>query len=114
MAEYRTDDTGDRVHVERRGGAGRIIGIIAVIALVIVGLLFLTGFWRINANGGSLPQVKVDARGGSLPNVDVDSKKVVVGTKATTVDVPTVQTKKETIAIPVVGVTEGKTDNGKK
>lgn len=114
MAEYRTDGTGDRVYVEKRGGAGRTIGIIAIIALVIVALLFLTGFWRVNAKGGELPKVDVSAKGGALPDVDVDSKKVVVGTKETTVDVPKVETKKETISVPVVGVSEGKTDSGKK
>ena len=55
MAEYRTTDTGDRVYVERRGGgAGRIIGILALLALVIVALLFFTGFFRANVQGGSI------------------------------------------------------------
>ena len=115
MAEYRTTDRdGDPVYVEkRRGGAGRTIAIIAVIALVIVGLLFATGFWRLNASGGALPKVDVSAKGGALPNVDMDSKKVVVGTKETTVDVPKVKTEKETISVPVVGTSEGETDKKK-
>lgn len=115
MAEYRTTDTGERVYVERRGGgAGRIIGILALLALIIVALLFFTGFFRANVQGGSMPKVNVSAQGGSLPKVDVDSKKVVVGTKETTVDVPKVKTEKETVSVPVVGVTEGETDKGKK
>lgn len=109
MAEYRNTDTNDRV-VERRGGAGRTIGIIAIVALVIVGLLFLTGFWKINANGGALPKIDVSAKGGALPSVDLDSKKVVVGTKQTTIEVPKVKTEKETISVPAIGVSEGKTD----
>lgn len=115
MAEYRTTDRdGNTVHVEKRGGAGRAIAIIAVIALVIVGLLFLTGFWKMNTSGGSLPTVDVSAKGGSIPNVDVDSKKLVVGTKETTVDVPKVKTEKESVSVPVIGVSEGETDKGKK
>lgn len=114
MADYRTTDTGDRVYVEKRGGgAGRILGILALLALIIVALLFFTGFFRANVTGGSLPKVDVSAKGGSLPKVDVDSKKVVVGTKETTVEVPKVETKKETISVPVVGVTEGETDKKK-
>lgn len=108
MVDYRTDD-GTRV--ERRGGAGKIIAIVLGIALLIVILLFMTGFWSANVTKeGSLPDVDVSAKGGSLPAVDVDSKKVVVGTKETTVDVPKVTTEKETIDVPVVGVSEGDKD----
>lgn len=115
MADYRTTDTGDRVYVEKRGGGiGRVIGIIALLAGLIALVLFLTGFWRVNATGGSLPKVNVSAEGGSLPKVDVDSKKVVVGTKQTTVDVPKVKTEKETVSVPVIGVSEGETEKGKK
>ena len=108
MAEYRTTETGERVYtttdgrdpvyVEKRGGAGRTLLILAVVAVAIVALLFATGFFRANVQGGSLPKVNVDARGGALPNVDVDSKRVVVGTR------------KETVEVPTVGVTEGDRD----
>lgn len=115
MAEYRTTDAaGNPVYVEKRGGAGRVIAIILVIALVIVGLLFATGFWKMNTTGGSLPKAEVNVKGGSMPDVDLDSKKVVVGTKQTTVDVPKVETKKESISVPVLGVSDGKTDAAKK
>ena len=116
MAEYRTTDRdGNTVYVEKRGGgAGRTIAIIALLALVVVGLLFATGFWKMNTSGGSLPTVDVSAKGGSMPNVDLDSKKVVVGTRETTVDVPKVKTEKESISVPVVGVSEGDTDTKKK
>ena len=93
MVEYTTDRNGDRVVVERRGGAGRVLGIVAIVAVVIVALLFLTGFWSADVKEGSLPQVDVSAKGGELPKVDVDSKEVVVGTKKTEVDVPVVGVK---------------------
>lgn len=92
MAEYRNAD-GTTTVVERRSSGGRTIGIIVVLALVVVGLLFATGFWSADVKGGSLPDVKVSAKGGDLPDVDLKSKEVVVGTKKTTVDVPTVGVK---------------------
>ena len=100
-ANYRD---GDRrpVYVERRGGMGRGLAILLVAALVIVGLLFATGFWSADMKGGKLPDVSVS--GGALPKVNVDSKEVVVGTKPTTVDVPTVDTEKKEIDVPTVGV----------
>ncbi len=64
---------------------------VAVIAVVIVGLLFATGFWSADVKEGDLPEVSV--KGGELPKVDVDSKEVVVGTKKETIDVPTVGVK---------------------
>ncbi|WP_375390480.1 hypothetical protein [uncultured Sphingomonas sp.] len=112
MAEYRTtDSTGQTVYVERRGGAGRVILGVLVVALIIVAALFATGFFSAHVTkSGSLPTVAVSAKGGSMPKVDLDSKKVVVGTKHTTVDVPKVETKKEEVSVPVLGVTDGKKD----
>ncbi len=111
MVEYTTDSAGNRVVVERRGGAGRVLAIVALVAGIIVALLFLTGFWKADVTkSGSLPDVDISAKGGSLPKVDLDSKEVVVGTKDTTVEVPKVKTEKETVSVPVVGVK----DNGEK
>ena len=107
MVEHRTDRDGV---VEKRGGAGRTLAIVAIIALLLVGVLFLTGFWSADVKEGALPDVDISAKGGALPNVDVDSKELVVGTKETTVDVPKVTTEKEEISVPVVGVK----DNGEK
>lgn len=104
MADYRTDDG------TRRGGAGKTIAILVAVALLIVALLFFTGFFSANVKNGSLPDVDVSAKGGSMPDVDLDSKKVVVGTKETTVDVPKVKTEKEEISVPVVGVQDGDKD----
>lgn len=104
MAEYRTTDAGEPVYVEKRGGAGKTLAILAVVALAIVALLFATGFFSGTVKGGALPTVKVDAKGGALPNVDLDSKRVVVGTHNETVQVQ----------VPTVGVSEGSTDGKKK
>ncbi|MGO4169530.1 hypothetical protein [Novosphingobium sp. YAF33] len=90
MVEIRNEPYADRV-VVKRSNAGRNIAIVAVIIVAVVGLLFATGFWKANVSGGDVPEVSV--KGGELPKVDVDSKEVVVGTKKTEVDVPTVGVK---------------------
>lgn len=106
MAEYRNAD--GTTTVERRGNSGKIIGLILLVALVVVGVLFATGFWSADVKGGAMPKVAVE--GGALPEVDLDSKEVVVGTSKTTVDVPKIKTEKETIDVPTVGVK----DDGKE
>lgn len=103
MAEYRNTD-GSTTYVERRSNTGLIIGGIVLALLLIVGLLFMTGFWSADVSGGAMPKVNVSAKGGALPDVDVKSKKVVVGTSKTTIDVPKVKTEKETVSVPVIGV----------
>ncbi|MGY4398204.1 beta-lactam-binding protein with PASTA domain [Sphingomonas sp. UYAg733] len=106
MSDYRNET--DTVAVKRRSG-GTTIAIILVAIVVIVGLLFATGFWSANVTkDGALPKVAVE--GGALPEVDLDSKEVVVGTKKTKVEVPKVKTETETIDVPTVGVK----DNGEK
>lgn len=90
MVDYRTTD--DRV-VVRNGGAGRTIAIILAVVAIIALILFATGFWSADVKEGSLPKVDVSAKGGALPKVDLDSKEVVVGSKKTEVDVPTVGVK---------------------
>ena len=103
MVEYR-DERGT-TYVDRRVlGAGKVVAIIALAIVLIVAVLFATGFWSADVKEGALPDVKVS--GGEMPKVDVDSKEVVVGTKETTVDVPKVTTEKKAIDVPVVGVKE--------
>lgn len=108
MAEYRNAD-GTTTIVEKRSNTGMVIGSIIALAVIVVALLFLTGFWSADVKKtGSLPDVQVSAKGGSLPEVDMNSKEVVVGTKATQVTVPKVETTKTTIDVPVVGVKDDK------
>ena len=90
MVDHRAAN--DRV-VVRRGGTGRTLAIIAGVILLVVLLLFATGFWSADVKGGKLPEVNVSTKAGALPKVDLDSKKVVVGTKKTEVDVPVVGVK---------------------
>lgn len=103
MSDYRPND-GQISDSPSRSGGG-IIAVIVIAAIVIVGILFATGFFSAKVTKeGEMPSVSVKADAGSLPAVDLNSKQVVVGTKPTTVDVPTVQTKKATIDVPVFGV----------
>lgn len=106
MSDYR-NDTNETVVVKRRS-AGTTLAIVLVAVLVIVGLLFATGFWSANVKQGAMPEVSV--KGGALPKVDMDSKEVVVGTKKTEIEVPKVKTETETVDVPTVGVK----DNGGK
>jgi pseudouridine-5'-phosphate glycosidase len=93
--------------VKRRSG-GTTLAIVLVAAIVIVGLLFATGFWSADVKQGAMPEVSV--KGGELPKVDMDSKEVVVGTSKTKVEVPKIKTETETVDVPTVGVK----DNGEK
>jgi regulator of protease activity HflC (stomatin/prohibitin superfamily) len=87
----------------------RPVLIILAIAVLVAIVLFATGFWSVDqTQEGALPAVKVE--GGALPAFDADSKEVVVGTTETTVEVPKIETEKETIDVPVVGVK----DNGEE
>lgn len=90
MVEVRNDIHGSRVET-RRGTGGKAIAIVLLLVVVVVGLLFATGFWKADVSGGDVPEVSV--KGGELPKVDLDSKEVVVGTKKEQVDVPTVGVK---------------------
>jgi len=101
-AECRND--GDQVYVEKKSNAGKVVGAIVVLAIVITCVLFLTGFWSADISGGALPKVNVSAKGGDLPEVTLHSKEVVVSTTKQTVSVPKVETKKTTIDVPTVGV----------
>jgi len=104
MAEYRNAD-GTTTIVEKRSNAGVMIGLIVALAVIIIAVLFLTGFWSAEVKkSGSLPDVHVSAQGGSLPEVDMHSKEVVVGTKPTKVTVPKVESTQTTVNVPVVGV----------
>ncbi|CAN5379706.1 hypothetical protein BH11PSE5_BH11PSE5_21540 [soil metagenome] len=91
-------------------GAGVTVGGIVLAVIVVVAVLFATGFWSANVQGGELPKVNVSTKGGALPSVDVKSKEVVVGASKTTVDVPTVKTDKKSVDVPTIGVK----DNGNK
>ena len=108
MEKVRNTD-GTTTMVEGRSNTGMIVGVIAAVAIIIVAFLFLTGFWSANVTkSGSLPDVHVSADGGSLPKVDVHSKELVVGTTATNVTVPKVETTQATINVPVVGMKDDK------
>jgi hypothetical protein len=87
------------VIVRRRRGGGFITGLILILALI-VALLFYTGFWSVNVTqNGSLPKISVNTSPGVLPKVDLESKKIVIGSK------------KESVAVPTVGVKDSKQDD---
>jgi hypothetical protein len=85
----------------------KLLAVLALVVLVVI-VLFATGFFSADVKEGAMP--KITAEGGALPNVDLDSKEVVVGTTETTIEVPKIETQKETVSVPVVGVK----DNGEE
>ncbi|MEO5597154.1 MAG: hypothetical protein ABIQ66_00900 [Novosphingobium sp.] len=99
---YVVNDGRRPVVVERKSSSALWLILLAIVA--IIAILFATGFWKADVNGGSMPDVKVSAKGGSLPSVDMQSKEVVVGSKDATIDVPKVTTEKTTVQVPVLGV----------
>ena len=81
-----------------------ILILLAVVVLVVI-VLFATGFWSVDqTKEGALPDVQVKAEGGQLPAFEGDSKELVVGTTETSVEVPKIETEKTKIDVPVVGV----------
>jgi hypothetical protein len=89
----------------------RPVLIILAVAVIVLIVLFATGFWSVEqTQEGALPNVDVSAEGGQLPAFDADSKEVVVGTTETEIEVPKVETETETVEVPVVGVK----DNGEQ
>ena len=114
MTDYRGDGPGNdhgarRVDVgpatrtehvveRKRGGIGRTLLILLALAAIIAAVMFVTGFFRADVNGGAIPDVDVSVKGGALPDVDVDSKKVDL------------TTEKEVIEVPKLEVTEGASD----
>lgn len=95
MAEYQSDRTTLADGPQKRSAVGTIAIVVVGIALIVV-VLFATGFWSMDVkDAGSAPKVTVSATAGQLPDVDVKSQEVVVGTKTTTVEVPTVEVKKD-------------------
>lgn len=75
------------------------IALVVVVALLIA---VMTGFLNLNASGGKLPAIK--AEGGQLPSVGVKTGSVGVGTTNTSIPVPKVETKRETVKVPTIQV----------
>ena len=100
--------TAIRSLVEMKSNAGKVVGAIVVLAIVVAGVLFLTGFWRADISGGASPKVNVSAKGGDLPDVTLHSKEVFVGTTKQTVTVPKVEIKITTIDVPTVAVKDSR------
>lgn len=73
------------------GKTGRTILWVVIIAVVVLLILWVLGFFSANVEGEfEAPNVDVSAEGGSMPDLDVDSGEVSIGTERETVDVPEV------------------------
>lgn len=79
MVDYRASR--DPIGGEKvKGGAGRLVGIVAVFVLLLASLLFVSGFWNPRATNAALPPVAQSAA--AIP------KDNVAGTMKLPVDLP--------------------------
>ncbi len=83
----------DTVHVERRGSAGRPLLYLLLAALLLAALAWALGLFNVDTSG-RLEAPKVEVSGGEVPEVQVETAKVDVGTKETTIEVPTVEVQR--------------------
>ena len=73
------------------GNGGRTILWIAILAVVVLIILYALGFFSAEVEGElEAPNVDVSAEGGSIPDVDVDVGEIEVGTEEEVVEVPTI------------------------
>lgn len=70
-------------------GAGRTIAIVAVVAVIGLGVAYAAGLFNVDASG-SLEAPTVSVQGGEVPKVQVETADIDVGTKTKTIEVPTV------------------------
>jgi hypothetical protein len=82
-------DRRQTVETPPRGGAGRTILIIVLVALVALAIAWALGLFQVEADG-QLKAPDVNVSGGEVPDVDVQAADVDIGTKTETIEVPTV------------------------
>jgi hypothetical protein len=72
-----------------------------ILLIIVIALAF--GFLRVRqTETAKLPEVSVS--GGQAPKIDVDAAKVDVGTTATSVPVPKIETDRAPVTVPTVSV----------
>lgn len=92
MADLETRD-GRIVETRKSSTPMWLLAIVVIIGVVIAA--FALGLVNIDqTKTAQLPDVKVETTGGQAPAFDVDTAKVDVGTKETTIEVPTISVEK--------------------
>jgi hypothetical protein len=86
---YDPDPAHRTVRVERRGSGGRALMYLVLVALLLAALAWALGLFSVDTSG-SLEAPRVELEGGEIPKVEVDTADVEVGTKKTTIEVPTI------------------------
>jgi cytoskeletal protein RodZ len=77
------------VDTTHRGGPGRTILVIVLVALVALAIAWALGLFQVETDG-QLKAPDVNVSGGEVPDVDVQAADVDIGTKTETIEVPTV------------------------
>lgn len=92
MAELETRD-GRIVETRKSSTPVWLLGILVIVGVVVAA--FALGFIDIDqTKTAQLPDVKVETQGGQAPAFDVETAKVDVGSKETTIEVPTISVEK--------------------
>ena len=95
--EIRRDPVTGGTVVVKRGGSGLWIVLLLIVALA--ALAYFTGLLNV---GGKFAPPTVSVSGGEMPTVTTGA--IVTGTTQQTVNVPKVETQKQTIEVPTLGV----------
>ena len=80
----------------------RLLTIIVVLVILAAIVGVATGMINLHGRPGALPKVSV--QGGALPTVKADVGSIDLGTKNSTVDVPTVTTTTKQVETPTLTV----------
>ena len=75
-----------------------LLGLLVLAAVVLMSL----GMLNINWQAGQMPSIEFKAEGGKLPKVETGT--IDIGTKNTTVQVPTVEMTNTVVTLPTVEV----------
>lgn len=105
MSDIETNRDGRVIETRRSGGAGWLIALVIIVALVVAAFAF--GFINIDqTREGSVPTVKLETSGGQAPTFDVDTAKIAVGEKEANVKVPTIDvgTKDSSVTVPTISM----------
>lgn len=85
----------------------RVVLWVALVAVLLLIAAFATGLLGVDqTRDGQLPTIK--AQGGQLPGFEVKHGDVQVGTTNKTVDVPTMGTEAQNVAVPKVQINKAR------
>jgi hypothetical protein len=87
---YDPDPANRTVYVERSSPSGsRTLLYVIVVAVLLAAVAWALGLFNVDTSG-KLQAPRVEVQGGEVPDVQVETADIEVGTKETTIEVPTI------------------------